>query len=286
MGAKSGMNFNLFNPADIYAHQLAGFVVFMPLLILFGITGCAHVSETLNTDNVFYDFEIVNTYPHDPGAFTQGLLFLDGYLYESTGLRGRSSVRKVELETGKIIKKHELDSEYFGEGLTELDGRLIQLTLDAGIGFVYDVQTFRKKHTFQYSGRGWGLTNDGERLIMSDGTAYLRFFDPDTYRETDRLAVTERGVPVKNLNELQMVSGKIYANVLFTNHIAIINPETGQIEGRIDLGKLLPLARNAGSPINVLNGIAYDATNDRLFVTGKLWPVLFEIRLLYECDSG
>lgn len=284
MGVKSGINLYLFNLTGIYAHQPAGLLV-LPLLILMGTAGCAHVSETLNAEHVFYDFEIANTYPHDPDAFTQGLLLLDGYLYESTGLRGRSSLRKVELETGKIIKIHELDSEYFGEGLTELDGRLIQLTLDAGVGFVYDVQTFRKKHTFQYNGRGWGLTNDGERLIMSDGSAYLRFFNPETFRETGRLAVTERGEPVENLNELQMVSGKIYANVLFTNHIAIINPETGQIEGRIDLEKLLPIARKAGAPINVLNGIAYDATNDRLFVTGKLWPVLFEIRLLCESYS-
>ena len=278
MGVKSGVNLNLYHLPGMYANRLAGLLV-LTLLILIGTTGCAHTSEYMNTQHVFHDFEIVNTYPHDPEAFTQGLLFLDGYLYESTGLRGRSSVRKVELETGKIIQIHKLDSKYFGEGLTELDGRLIQLTLDAGVGFVYDLQTFEKKHTFQYNGRGWGLTNDGERLIMSDGSAYLRFLDPETFRETGRLAVTERGEPVENLNELQMVSSKIYANVLFTNHIAIINPDTGEIECRIDLGKLLPMARDAGSPINVLNGIAYDAANDRLFVTGKLWPILFEIRI-------
>jgi len=280
----SGANLNLYSQTGIHAHKLAGLLV-LTLLILIGTTGCASISENLNAEHVFYDFEIVNTYPHDPEAFTQGLLFLDGFLYESTGLRGRSSVRKVELETGKIIKIHELDPEYFGEGLTVMDDRLIQLTLDAGVGFVYDIQTFEKKYTFQYDGRGWGLTNDGERLIMSDGSAYLRFFDPETYRETGRLEVTEHGEPVENLNELQMVSGKIYANVLLTNHIAIINPGTGQIKGRIDLGKLLPIARNAGSPINVLNGIAYDSTNDRLFVTGKLWPKLFEIRIIHEEES-
>jgi glutaminyl-peptide cyclotransferase len=196
------------------------------------------------------------------------------------GRRGQSSLRKVDLESGKILQIHELDPEYFGEGLTDLNDRLIQLTLNAGIGFVYDLETFSLIETFRYEGSGWGLTNDGERLIMSDGSSNLRFFDPVSFQETGRVQVTEGGEPVENLNEMVIVGDLVFANVLHTNHIAMINPENGVVESRIDLRELRRItSETAGQSINVLNGIAYDSENERLFVTGKLWPYLYEIEI-------
>ncbi|MEX0928766.1 MAG: glutaminyl-peptide cyclotransferase [Balneolales bacterium] len=228
---------------------------------------------------VVYDYEVVNIYPHDPEAFTQGLLFHDGYLYESTGRHGQSSLRKVRLETGEVVRQQDVGTDYFAEGLTVMGDQLYQITLSSGTGFIYDLETFAVNRTFSYSGDGWGLTNDGGRLIMSDGSADLRFLDPGTLRETGRLTVTENGQPVSRLNELELVEDAIFANVLFTDQIVIINPENGFVTGRIDLeGLLSPADRNP--PVNVLNGIAYDAETGRLFVTGKLWRKLFEIKLL------
>lgn len=245
--------------------------------------GCAHFDNSIQeelseAEIVWYDFEIVNTYPHDPEAFTQGLLYRDGYLYESTGRRGQSSLRKVNLETGDVIQIYELDPEFFGEGLTAIGGRLIQLTLSSGVGFVYDIKTFSLLNTFTYEGDGWGLTNDGKRLIMSDGSHILRFLNPDNFYEIGRLAVTEHGEPVENLNEMVKANDRLFANILHTNHIAIIDPETGIVEGRIDLGELVRYVRDKHNSISVLNGVAYDDENNRFFVTGKLWPFLFEIR--------
>jgi glutaminyl-peptide cyclotransferase len=256
--------------------------VWMIFLLPGGCTQYENISTSYipSDDTIWYDFEIVNTYPHDPEAFTQGLLFRDGYLYESTGLRGRSTVRKTDLETGEIIKMHELDPEYFGEGLTDMDDRLYQLTLNAGICFAYDLESFAIVDTFHYEGYGWGLANDGSRLIMSDGSSELRFLDPVSFHEIGIITVTEHGNPVENVNEMVMVGDHLFANILHTNHIAIIDPETGIVEARIDLGELRRIARDAGNPINVMNGIAYDELNDRLFVTGKLWPYLFEIKIL------
>ncbi len=224
-------------------------------------------------------YEIVRVYPHARDAFTQGLVYLDGHLYESTGLNGASSLRKVELRTGRVLRRHDLDAKYFGEGLVDWGPNLIQLTLRSGTGFVYDRETFRLRQTFQYRGEGWGLTHDGRRLIMSDGSAMLRFLDPLTFNGSYELRVHDGGRPVSNLNELEYVNGEIYANIWLTDRIARISPETGQVLGWIDLEGLLSIADRM-LPVGELNGIAYDAVQDRLFVTGKRWPKLFEIRVL------
>ena len=225
-----------------------------------------------------YGYEVVNTYPHDPGAFTQGLVFRDGFLYESTGLRGRSTLRKVRLESGEAVAWKILGSAYFAEGLTDWGDTLIQVTWHAGTAFVYDLRTLAPTKTFRYPGLAWGLTRHGNRLVMSDGTATLRFLDPGTMVETGRIEVAESGRPVANLNELEEVRGEIFANVWQTDEIVSIDPVSGKVTGRIDLSGLLAPADRA-RPDDVLNGIAYDAENDRLFVTGKRWPKLFEIRL-------
>jgi glutamine cyclotransferase len=224
-------------------------------------------------------YRIVNTYPHDPRAFTQGLVFADGVLYEGTGLRGQSGLRKVDLKTGNILRVRQLSAHFFGEGITIYGNRVIQLTWRAKVGFVYDRQTFQLLETFNYPTEGWGITHDGRSLIMSDGTSTLYLLDPQTFQEVDRLAVHTRDGPVSRLNELEYVQGEIYANVWKTDRIARISPQTGEVVGWIDLeGLLKPEDRN--SRIDVLNGIAYDVENDRLFVTGKLWPKLFEIELV------
>jgi glutaminyl-peptide cyclotransferase len=254
------------------------------LIPVFLQTGCTQFNSSAppnapHPDTKWYDFEIVNTYPHDPEAFTQGLLFRNGYLYESTGRRGQSSLRKVEPETGEILQLHTLAPELFGEGLAEHQGKLIQLTLSAGKGFVYDLETFSQTETFRYEGNGWGLTHDGKRLIMSDGSSELRFLDPLTFQETGRMTVKDHGDPLLYINEMEMVNGKLFANILYTNHIAIICLKAGTVEGRIDLDSLVKDVREKHESANVLNGVAYDKKNGRLFVTGKLWPALFEIRI-------
>ena len=222
-------------------------------------------------------YQIVKIYPHDRAAFTQGLVFLDGIFYEGTGLNGRSSIRKVKVETGEVLKIQNLDAQYFGEGIAVVGDELIQLTWQSGIGFVYDKNSFERKRTFTYAGEGWGLTYDGTRLIMSDGTPSIRFLDPKTLKESGRLEVKDGRMPVDDINELEMVKGELFANVWSTDRIARIDPKTGQVLGWIDLtGILDPRDR---VKIDVLNGIAYDAAGDRLFVTGKQWPKLFEIRL-------
>lgn len=227
----------------------------------------------------WYDYRIVNVYPHDPEAFTQGLIFRDGFLFESTGLHGRSSLRKVRPETGEVLRQHSIESQHFGEGLADSGNRLVQLTWRSNLGFIYDLETFALQGTFSYPGEGWGLARDENRLIMSDGTSSLRFLDPKTLRETGRLNVTEDNQSVPDLNELEVVKGEIFANVWQTDHIVIIDSQSGRVTGRIDLTGLLPPADRARPvDVDVLNGIAYDADRDRLFVTGKLWPKLFEIR--------
>jgi glutamine cyclotransferase len=226
---------------------------------------------------VTYTYAVVNAYPHDPGAFTQGLVYADGVLYESTGLYGRSSLRRVALETGEVLQHHDLPAEYFGEGLTLFDGRLIQLTWQNHIGFVYDAASFALQQTWTYPTEGWGLTHDGAHLIMSDGSARLRFLDPTTFQVQREVLVTDGGRPVVWLNELEYVNGEVFANVWQTDRIARIDPKTGRVLGWIDLsGLLAPEERRSA---DVLNGVAYDAQNGRLFVTGKLWPKLFEITL-------
>jgi len=223
-------------------------------------------------------YTVVRTYPHDRDAFTQGLQYLDGFLYEGTGLNGRSSIRKVKLETGEVVQRRNLATDYFGEGITVWQSELFQLTWRSGVAFVYDRSTFALRRTFTYPGEGWGLTRDGDGLVMSDGSDRLRFLEPATFAERRRVSVTAAGVPVGNLNELEYVRGEIFANVWRTDYLARIDPKTGRVSGWIDLGGLLSPSEAASA--DVLNGIAYDEARDRLFVTGKLWPTLFEIRLL------
>ncbi len=225
-----------------------------------------------------YTVRIVNTYPHDPGAFTQGLVFANGILFEGTGLRGQSTLRKVDLTSGEVTQSLALDPELFGEGITLFNGRIFQITLTSGIGFIYDPQSFSKQGEFSYTPEGWGLTHDGRQLIMSDGSAELRFLDPDSLQETSRITVVDRGQPVQWLNELEYVEGEIYANVWQSDVIARISPDTGEVMGWIDLSGLIGDETQAG----ILNGIAYDSETGRLFVTGKNWPSLFEIELVSE----
>ncbi|HVP57666.1 MAG TPA: glutaminyl-peptide cyclotransferase [bacterium] len=241
--------------------------------------GCAEPRQSgKQAAGAVYGCRVVHAYPHDPGAFTEGLIYRDGELLESTGLYGRSSLRRVKLETGEVLQSRSIAAQHFGEGLTDWDGRLIQLTLNSGFGFVYDLNTFAVVDTFGYSGAGWGLTHDRSQLIMSDGTPTLRFLDPVTFRETGHVTVMDGGVPVANLNELEYVKGEVYANVWQTDFIARIAPKSGRVTGWINLASLRALA--GGDSADVLNGIAYDTHSDRLFVTGKLWPKLFEIQLV------
>ena len=225
-----------------------------------------------------YGYEVVRTFPHDPTAFTQGLVIRDGVLLESTG-RAPSSVRRVRLEDGVVLQKHELAPEYFGEGLTEIDGRLITLTWNNGVGFVWNTADLSQMSRFTYAGEGWGLTYDGSRLILSDGSAALRFLDPATFAETGRVAVTLNGRPVRQLNELEWIDGEVWANVWQTHYIVRIDPASGRVVGIIDLSGLLPAGTIKDPNDDVLNGIAWDEKTRRLFVTGKNWPSLFEIRL-------
>jgi glutamine cyclotransferase len=226
-----------------------------------------------------HTYRIVNTYPHDRKAFTQGLAFDDGYLYEGTGLCGQSSLRKVALKTGRILRIHFLKPRFFGEGITVSGDRIIQLTYSSRVGFVYDKNTFRLVKEFSYPSEGWGITHDGKRLIMSDGTPKLRFLDPDTFKEIGAVAVHDHRGEISGLNELEFVKGEIFANIWQEDRLAIIDPETGRIKGWVDLRGLLKPQDIAGD-MDVLNGIAYDAVKNRLFVTGKLWPKLFEIELI------
>lgn len=226
-----------------------------------------------------WGYQVVKAYPHDPAAFTEGLFYQDGALYESTGLEGRSSIRKVDLATGKVLQQRPLDARYFGEGIVAWKGKLVELTWRSQIGFTYDQKTFAPKSSFRYRGEGWALTQDGRRLIMSDGTSQLRFLNPVTLAETGRVTVTADGQPVADINELEFVKGEVLANIWQTALIIRIDPQTGKVTGVVDLSNLVAQEQAKGRPIDVLNGIAYDAGHDRLFVTGKLWSDLYEIRL-------
>ena len=226
-----------------------------------------------------YGYQLVHVFPHDPDAFTQGLVFHDGKLLESTGEEGRSSLRRVELETGKVLQKVDVPEPYFAEGITLLKGKIYQLTWQHEVGFIYDAWTFEKIGKFNYQGEGWGLANDGQSLILSDGSNRIRFLDPDNFQVRKTIAVIDGTSPVQEINELEYVQGEIYANIWHANRIARIDPQTGRIVGWIDLTGLLAPGEVHDEEA-VLNGIAYDETNSRLFVTGKLWPKLFEIRLM------
>jgi glutaminyl-peptide cyclotransferase len=244
------------------------------VLVLLAGSACERNSAPAEIPVAYY--EVVHTYPHDASAFTEGLFYLNGFLYESTGLVGESYVRKVQIETGEIVQQHKIPPQYFGEGIVNWKDRLVQLSYQTQVGFVYDLNSFEQKSEFKYPGEGWALTQDGKRIIMSDGTPELRFLDPDTLQETGRLTVTTDGVPRKDINELEWVKGEIYANVWHTDLIARIDPKSGKVVGWINLVGLWPGSDNNEK---TLNGIAYDAEHDRLFVTGKKWPNLFEIRV-------
>jgi glutamine cyclotransferase len=248
------------------------------LLVLTAMTllpvAAAQISAPTDT------YQLVRTYPHDPNAFSQGLIYVDGHLYESTGLNGRSSLRLLDLATGNVLQKHDLAHEFFGEGLTDWGSTLIQLTWTSHKAFVYDRFSFSLQRTISFDGEGWGLTHDETQLILTDGTPTLRFLDPKSLRVTRRLRVADQsGRAVENLNELEYVRGEIYANVWQTNQIIRISPRNGNVLGRIDLAGIIDKRELHGEGA-VLNGIAYDAAGDRLFVTGKLWPKLFEIKVL------
>jgi glutamine cyclotransferase len=225
-----------------------------------------------------YGYEVVNTFPHDAQAFTQGLIFQDGVLVESTGLERRSTLRRVELQTGKVIQKVDVQGYYFAEGMTLFNGKIYQLTWKGEKGFVYDPKTFDKTGEFKYTGEGWGLTHDADSLILSDGSDQIRFIDPNTDQVKRTIKVTDAGRPVEEINELEYVRGEIYANVWHDNRVARIDPRDGHVTGWIDLSGLLKPG-DVTDEEAVLNGIAYDEQGDRLFVTGKLWPKLFEIKL-------
>lgn len=225
-----------------------------------------------------YGYQIVNIWPHDSNAFTQGLILMDGKLLESTGEEGRSSLRRVELETGKVLKKVDVPVPYFAEGIAMLNGKVYQLTWQHHIGFIYDAETFERTGQFNYAGEGWGLTTDGQSLILSDGSTRIRFINPADFTVTKTISVTDGSTPIDQLNELEYVNGEIYANVWHDNRIAVINPQNGHVNSWIDLNGLMPEGE-LHDPEAVLNGIAYDQANNKLFVTGKLWPRLFEIRV-------
>jgi len=223
-------------------------------------------------------YEVIARFPHDTSAYTQGLLYHGGVLYESTGRYGASELRRVELETGRVLQRVRLPDDRFGEGLALLDGKLYQLTWESEVGYIYDVETLALLDSFTYAGEGWGLTTDGRSLIMSNGSDTLRYLDPQTFEITRTVAVHDRGAPLKEINELEYINGVLYANVYRTDWIVRIDPETGEVLGWTNMRGLLPA--NERTPYtDVLNGIAYDAENDRLFVTGKLWPALFHVRL-------
>jgi glutaminyl-peptide cyclotransferase len=231
-----------------------------------------------------YGYQVVHVYPHDPTSFTEGLEFRAGYLYESTGLKGHSKLRKIQLETGKVLQEIDLDPQYFGEGITILNQKIFQLTYTTEVGFVYDQASFQRQRFFNYSGEGWAMTNDGQQIYMSDGTPQIRVWDPGTLQEKRRITVRENGRPVPNVNELEWVRGEIYSNVWQTDRMLRISPEDGRVLGWADLrGLLSPAERSAD--VDVLNGIAYDSLGNRLFVTGKLWPKLFEIKLVPKAAS-
>jgi len=259
----------------------------LTILFLFVIlTGFTPLSLTASAESAkavasvpVYNFRILNIYPHDQNAFTQGLFFDKGFLYEGTGLKGQSALRKINLKTGDVLKIHKLPQEFFGEGIVLYNDKIIQLTWKSHVGFVYDKNSFKLLGTFSYPTEGWGITYDGKQLIMSDGTANLYFLNPDTLKVTGRIEVRDQNIPVTKLNELEYVRGEIFANVWLTNMIARIDPQSGRVTGWIDLEGLSPF-KNSDNQMKALNGIAYDSNNHRLFVTGKLWPELYEIKLI------
>ena len=273
---------------NIIRHRWVWGLIFLAVaavLVFFGWGRLDQAEPSIpGTLSPYMTYEVVNTYPHDPQAFTQGLIYHDGYLYESTGLYGESSLRKVDLETGDVLQQVDLPPNYFGEGLTLWEDTLLQLTWLEETGFIYDLEDFSQLGQFSYATEGWGLTHDGARLIMSDGSAALYFLDVGDFQVIGSVAVTYQGQAIQRLNELEYINGEVYANIWLTDDIVRIDPATGEVTGWIDLSGILPDEFRTPNT-DVLNGIAYDPEGDRLFVTGKNWPQLYEIRLV-PVDSG
>jgi glutamine cyclotransferase len=254
-------------------------LLFTPVALLTAVIISSCSDSDHSSSPSFYTYKVVETYAHDRKAFTQGLTYENSIMYEGTGLYGRSTLRKVDPATGSILQIIEIPAEYFGEGITIYGDKIIQLTYKSGVGFVYNKDDFELLRKFSYSTEGWGITNDGKQLIMSDGTATLYFLNPDTFEQIGRIEVRDQGNPVHGLNELEYVEGEVYANVWPTERIVRIDPGTGRVVGWIYMDGLSNMLGKSGE-IDVLNGIAYDAVGDRLFVTGKFWPKLFEIKLV------
>jgi len=262
--------------------------IFLLLLLLFSSVWEPKVSNTqnlstfhhLNTNrNSISDIVITNTFPHNPGSFTQGLVYHKGYLYESTGLNGNSSLKKIEIESGRVIKETKLGEKYFGEGLAILNDKIYQLTWKNREGFIYDLHTFREIGRFSYPGEGWGLATDGKILFMSDGSSTIFFIEPELFKIVGKIEVHDKNkIPINNLNELEYVKGEIWANIFMEDIIVRISPQTGNVLGWVDLRSLYKILPNQGRR-DVLNGIAYDRKGDRIFITGKHWPELFEIKI-------
>jgi glutaminyl-peptide cyclotransferase len=248
-------------------------------LVAWAVGLCAPaLAQTPAPADKVYTAQVVRSFPHDPSAFTEGLLYEGGVLYESTGMVGRSFIRKSQLETGKVLLQRDLKPPYFGEGMVLWKGKVVQLTWQHQLGFTYRAGDFAPTGSFKYKGEGWALTKDDRRLIMSDGTDQIRFLNPDTLAETGRIKVTFRGQPVDKINELEWVKGEIFANIWQTDLIVRIDPRTGRVVGRVNL-EGLPLAQDRNGREDVLNGIAYDAKADRLLVTGKQWSKIYQIKL-------
>ena len=259
-------------------HAIAAlFVALIAVLSAALFVGISNLEPVTLLSTQHYTYNVVNTFPHDPAAFTEGLVYQDGFLYESTGLNGASSLRRVNLTTGAVLQEAALPNEYFGEGLAKVDDRLVQLTYTTQVGFVYDKASFALLGNFTYQTEGWGLTYDGKRLIMSDGSKNLYVLNPETYQKTGQVQVHDGNVSISDLNELEYVNGSVYANVFMQAKIAIINPQTGAVKAWIDLTELANV-----NPAGVLNGIAYDPAGNRLFVTGKNWSYLYQVELVAE----
>jgi glutamine cyclotransferase len=275
--------FSIFDLAKVVTRMKKLRLIGISMLATFFVLGLVMVvvlneKPVGSSTPINYTYEVIRTYPHDSDAFTEGLVFSNGFLYESTGLYGNSSLRRVDLETGQVLQTHRLPDQFFGEGIAIVNNTIVQLTWQSHTGFVYDENSFAILKNFTYPTEGWGLTYNGSQLVMSDGSANLYFLDPQTFEKTWQIEVHDNIGPITNLNELEYVHGDIYANIWLQTRIAIINPQTGQVKAWINMTGLQNPAIQ--DPNSLLNGIAYDAKGNKLFVTGKMWPQLFEIKLV------
>jgi len=272
--------YTIMKTREIYELNIVARIIIFTLCALFVQFEQALSAYSNENGSVpIFGYKVLNTYPHDPEAFTQGLLLNNGKLYESTGIKGQSTLREVDITTGEVINSHSLGDEYFGEGISVVNTKIVQLTWRSKTGFVYNTADLKPIGRFKYKGEGWGITFDGKHLIMSNGTATLQFLDPHTFKTVGELEVHNEGSKVVMLNELEYIEGEIYANILGADKIARIDPHTGRVTGWIDLSGLLN-KENKKKRVDVLNGIAYDKENKTLLVTGKLWPKLFEIEIV------